>query len=121
MRQHKNISFPTFFRRLVRPLLGLLLLCSAGLAMSADLGQAKSQGLIGERLDGYLQLMNPGAPQDVKQLVESVNAQRRAAYADIAKRNNTTPDKVGALTAPKAIAASPAGTPYQTGSGWKRK
>lgn len=110
-----------FTQRLIRPLIGAVLLCVAGLALSADLGQAKSQGLVGERLDGYLQLMNPGAPQDVKKMVESINAQRRAAYADIAKRNNISPAEVGKLTAPKAIASSPPGTPVQTGSGWTRK
>ena len=106
---------------LIRPLVGALLLCVTGLALSADLGQAKSQGLVGERLDGYLQLMNPGAPQDVKKMVESINAQRRAAYTDIAKRNNISTADVGRMTAPKAIASSPPGTPVQTTSGWTRK
>lgn len=120
MRLYNHRTFP-FIRRLVRPLIGALFLCAAGLAMSADLGQAKSQGLVGERLDGYLQLMNPGAPQDVKKMVDSINAQRRAAYAEIAKKNNVGTAEVGRLTAPKAIASSPPGTPVQTASGWKRK
>jgi len=111
----------SFVPKLKRPLLGMLLLCLSGLALSADLGQLKSQGVVGERLDGYLQLMNPGASADIKNFVATVNAQRRAAYTEIAKKNNITAEAVGKLTAPKAIASSPAGTPVQTANGWQRK
>lgn len=104
-----------------RILIAAIALCVSGAVLAADLGQLKAQGMVGERLDGYLQLMNPGAPKDVKDLVNSINAQRQAAYANIAKQNNVTPAQVGVLTAPKAIASSPPGTPIQTKSGWTKK
>ena len=106
-------------RQVVQALM-VIALVAAG-AYAADLGQAKAQGLVGERADGYLQVMNAGAPGDVKQMVDSINAQRRAAYADIARKNKVSPEQVGRLTAPKAFNESPPGTFIETAQGWKRK
>ena len=41
-------------------------------------------GAVGERVDGYLGVVGSSAPADVAQLVEQINAERRAKYADIA-------------------------------------
>jgi len=114
---NRNSRHPT----LIRSVIAALLLSVSCVAWSADLGQLKAQGIVGEKLDGYLQLMNPGAGQDVKNLVAGINAQRNAAYTDIAKKNKISAEQVGKLTAPKAMASSPAGTPIQTPNGWKRK
>ena len=46
-------------------------------AHAADLGAAKTQGLVGEQDDGYLGVVDSSAPADVRDLVESVNVKRR--------------------------------------------
>lgn len=107
-------------RRLTRKITaGLLIAALCGAAWAIDLSTAKSQGLVGERADGYLQAMGGGG--DVKALVSDINAKRRAAYADIAKKNNVSVDQVGRLTAPKAFSESPPGTYVETANGWQRK
>jgi len=108
-------------RRLTRKLTaGLLIAALCGTAWAIDLSTAKSQGLVGERADGYLQVMGSGGG-DVQKLVTDINAKRRAAYAEIAKKNNVSVDQVGRLTAPKAFSESPPGTYVETASGWQRK
>jgi len=49
-------------------------------AWALSLGDAKSQGLVGERINGYLGIVvkNPGA--DVKKLVAQINQKRKTAY-----------------------------------------
>jgi len=107
--------------RLIRQIAAVLLIAALGTsAWAVDLGTAKSQGLVGERADGFLQPMG-SAGADVKALVNDINAKRRAAYADIAKKNNVSIDQVGRLTAPKAFSESPPGTYIETASGWQRK
>ncbi len=105
----------------LRVFIATLLLCVSSVVTAADLGQLKAKGMIGERLDGFLQLMNPSAPKDVQDLVKNINAQRRAAYAKIAQQNKVSVAQVGKLTAPKAMASSPPGTPIQTAKGWTKK
>ena len=64
-----------------------------------DIHQAKSQGLVGERLDGYLGIVKSSA--GVKSLVDKVNKGRRDYYKDIAKRNGTSQNVVEALAGKK--------------------
>jgi uncharacterized protein YdbL (DUF1318 family) len=104
---------------LIRAALLALLLISAP-AFALDLGQAKSQGLVGETASGYLGVVSGGG--DVQQLVNSVNAQRRAEYQSIAQRNGTSLQAVEALAGKKAIERTPPGQYVQLPSGqWVRK
>ncbi|MEH6571410.1 MAG: DUF1318 domain-containing protein, partial [Halioglobus sp.] len=52
-------------------------------AFALDLGDAKSQGLVGETSSGYISAVIPS--QEVKALVERINSQRKAHYEKIAK------------------------------------
>ncbi|UCH53304.1 MAG: YdbL family protein [Pseudomonadota bacterium] len=91
-------------------------------ALALSLDQAKSQGLVGEQADGYLGVVSPGASSEVKALVTDINAKRRNEYQAIAKRNNTTLDKVEALAGKKAIDLTPAGQHVRLPSGqWVKK
>lgn len=47
---------------------------------ATTLDQAKSQGFVGERNNGYLALLQENAPQSVKSLVISINEKRKAVY-----------------------------------------
>lgn len=112
---------------LTRRLRGLWTLCVVCLALSAtpasaaDLGQAKAAGYVGEQVDGYLGLVRPDAPGDVKALVQDVNRKRRAEYEQIAGKNGVAVDQVARLTAEKVIRQAAPGHYVQTPSGWKKR
>jgi hypothetical protein len=91
-----------------------------GNAGAADLGSAKAAGYVGEQPNGYLGVV-PGAPGDVPSLVNSINAQRRAAYQNIAQSNGTSLAAVEQLAGQKAIAKTPAGQYILSGGRWVRK
>jgi len=97
---------------------GLSILTNAAFAISLD--QAKAQGIVGERLDGYL-----GAVQqtpEATQLVEEINAKRHASYEEIAKKNGAAIQAVELLAAQKAVAKTPSGQFVQLpGGAWSRK
>lgn len=99
-----------------------LLAAPAPGAWAEDLDAAKAAGWIGERPDGFLGIVNPEAPADVKKLVTEINAKRKQKYAEIAKENGTAIDAVAALAGQKVIERTPAGQ-YVMGSDgrWKKK
>jgi hypothetical protein len=87
----------------------MLLLVAAPNAWADELDAAKAAGQVGERPDGYLGLVDANAPPAVKQLVDSVNAQRKAKYTQIAQQNGTAVDAVAALAGAKLIERTPPG------------
>lgn len=105
---------------MLRPMLLGLLLVTLPIA-AANLDQAKSSGLIGEQISGFLGVVKSDAPADVKALVESINAQRLAEYQRIANKNGVTSDTVAKLAAQKIINKIPAGQYVNTGSGWQKR
>src|SRR5262249_21665504 len=86
-----------------------LLLAIGARVWAAPLDDAKAAGLVGERPDGYLAAVQPNPPPDIAALVKEVNAKRRAAYEDIAAKENVPVDQVGAVTAEKIKQQAPAG------------
>ena len=50
-------------------------------ASAGQLDDARAQGWLGERPDGYIGLVDPNAPASAKALMDDVNAKRRALYA----------------------------------------
>jgi uncharacterized protein YdbL (DUF1318 family) len=104
------------------------LLAAAILAMTAlsavamDLNTAKSQGFLGEQQNGYLGLVNPGAPSDAKSLMRQVNDQRRANYQSIARSNGIDLKSVESMAGHKAINKTARGHFIQAPNGqWVRK
>lgn len=98
-----------------------LLLLVALPAFAADLQQAKREGLVGERADGYLGLVRESAPKDVVDLVKEVNGKRRAEYERIAEANGLTVEQVQALAGRKAIDRTEAGGWILQNGGWQQK
>ena len=90
-------------------------------ALGADLDQAKQNGLVGERADGYLGLVDESAAEDVVMLVKSVNNKRREEYRRIAEKNDLTLEQVQALAGKKAIERTEPGAWILTNGGWRRK
>lgn len=110
-------------KSLRNPLAALLLWCLVlplG-AFAADLDQAKRDGLVGERADGYLGLVVASAPGDVQALVADVNERRQAEYARIAAQNGIERSQVEALAGRKAIERTAPGGWIFTEGGWRRK
>ena len=75
-------------------LLGLALVSTA---QAVTLDEARSNKQVDELPTGYVKAND----EKVKALVEEVNAKRRAAYEDIAKKNGLTVDQVAAQAAKK--------------------
>ncbi len=88
-------------------------------AYALDLGQAKSQGLVGETTSGYLAAIKPSG--DVNALVKDINNQRKAYYQKIADKNSISLQAVEARAGQKAISKTPAGQYVNTGGGWQKK
>jgi uncharacterized protein len=89
-------------------------------AFAISLEEAKAKGLVGERPNGYLGIVNPAGP-DVQALTNDVNQKRRQAYEDIARRNGTQLDAVEALAGDKAIQNTKPGNYIEGPGGWMKK
>jgi uncharacterized protein YdbL (DUF1318 family) len=87
-----------------------------------DLEEARRQGYVGERPDGYIGLVDPQAPAWAKQLVDKINAERRTRYQDLAASNGTSVEAVQVVAAQKIIEKLPRGA-YDMDSGgvWMQK
>jgi hypothetical protein len=91
-------------------------------AWAGPLDDAKAAGLIGERPDGYVAAVQPNPPPEIAALVKEINAKRRAAYEDIAAKENVPIDQVGAVTAEKIKRQAPAGEYFLNAAGsWAQK
>ncbi len=84
----------------------ILALLVAAPASAANLGAAKAGGQVCEQTSGYLRA-NAGAPGDVQEMVNNINAKRRAEYEKIAAKNQVTVGQVAKLTAEKVINLAP--------------
>jgi uncharacterized protein YdbL (DUF1318 family) len=69
-------------------------------AMGA-LGNAKAQGLVGEQPDGYLGVVQEGGA--TAEIVQLINAARRAEYQRLAKDNGLALQDVESMAGLKAI------------------
>jgi uncharacterized protein len=90
-------------------------------AFALDLAQAKAQGWIGERRDGYLGAID-GAPAEARAVVEQINSERQAAYSDVAASNRVPVNQVEALAGQKLIERAAPGDYIMDAAGrWIRK
>jgi uncharacterized protein len=100
----------------------LCVVAYAPAARADALDDARASGLVGERLDGYVGLVDPNAPDAVKTLVEDVNKKRAHHYETIAKKEGTNATAVAALAGAKLVERAPAGQFVMDASGnWKKK
>jgi uncharacterized protein YdbL (DUF1318 family) len=94
----------------------------SGFALAITLDEAKAQGLVGEKTDGFVAAVMANPSAEVQALISSTNDGRRQVYADLAKRNNITIEAVGVLSAEKLYAGAASGEYLQNKSGqWERK
>ncbi len=121
----RNWTFQKTLQCLGCCLVVMILAFGTGLTQPAFAGaleDAKASGYLGERPDGYLGLVKPGAPASAGGLMNDINAKRRGRYGEIAKKNNTSLQAVEAIVGNKLIKKAPPGTYVMDASGtWIRK
>lgn len=87
-----------------------------------EIDAAKATGLVGERIDGYLDFVRSGASPALRRKVTEVNNKRRALYSKLANDTGVTVAQVARVTGQKQIDGAPSGHYYMDeGGGWKRK
>jgi uncharacterized protein len=100
----------------------LLMLCAALPAAAQSLDQAKAAGQVGERIDGYVGVVDASTPGDVRAMVDQVNAERRQKYAEIAAERGTSVEAVAQIAGQKLIARAPGGQYVLGADGeWRQK
>ena len=101
-------------------LLSLGLLATPALAASLD--QAKAAGQVGERIDGYVGVVDANAPADVRALVDQINAERQAKYKEIADKQGAPVAAVAQIAGKKLLERTPAGEYILGADGqWRKK
>jgi uncharacterized protein YdbL (DUF1318 family) len=75
----------------------------ARLAMAQDLASAKRDGLLGERIDGFVGVVTADAPANIRALADDINGRRRQEYARIAEREGIAVEAVAQLAGEKLI------------------
>ncbi len=97
-----------------------LLLSLPAHALSLD--DAKAKGLVGERSTGYLGIVTTSPSADVKQLVQQINAKRRALYQKKAGKAGVSLEIMELRTGERLQQMTPAGAYIQDANGrWVRK
>jgi len=100
--------------------LALGLLSAPASAISLD--EAKAQGLVGERIDGFVGLVVDNPSADVRALVDQVNAQRRQKYEEVANQRGVPFDAVAKIAGEKQIERTPPGQYIAGPDGrWRQK
>ncbi len=103
--------------------MGFLALALLAAPARADaLDDAKAAGQVGERIDGYLGIVAADTPDDVRALVDRVNARRAAKYQEIADAQGAPVAAVAQITGTKLIERAPAGEYVLGADGeWRQK
>jgi len=98
-------------------------LSQSATAQGAEIEAAKSAGVVGERIDGYLGIVENGAVgASLRRRLNEINARRRAAYDEVAVEAGATVAQVARVTGEKQIERVPSGQFYMDESGrWVRK
>jgi uncharacterized protein len=100
----------------------LLMLCTALPAAADSLDEAKAEGQVGERIDGYVGVVDANASGEVRALVDQVNAERQEKYAQIAAERGTSVQAVAQIAGQKLIERAPGGQYVLGANGqWRQK
>ncbi|MEM1086085.1 MAG: YdbL family protein [Pseudomonadota bacterium] len=84
--------------------------------------KAQRDGLVGERIDGYLGIVDQSADAAIKRRVNEINALRRAEYDKLAQSRGVASEAVARITGEKQIDRAPSGSFVMRENGaWTRK
>ena len=82
---------------------------------------ARSSGQVGEKMDGYLDIVGEGTPE-LRRLVSDINIKRRAVYAQQARENGVTLEEYALSTGCQLILKTVPGELYQAPDGsWQTR
>lgn len=88
--------------------------------MALTLDEARTQGRVGETLNGYLGALKTDA--ETQALVNDINAARKANYQQLAKKNNISVDDIARLAGQKLVSRAKSGEYVQGINGkWLQK
>ena len=91
-----------------------------GAALALGLEEAKDRGLVGERVDGYVGVVQ--AEAGVERLIARINEGRREKYREIASRNGTALEAVERIAGKKLLERAAPDTWIMTPEGrWVKK
>ncbi len=91
-------------------------------ALAASLDQAKAAGQVGERIDGYVGVVDANAPAEVRALVDQINAERQAKYKEIADKQGAPVAAVAQIAGKKLLERTPKGEYILGADGqWRKK
>lgn len=86
------------------------------------LEQARRDGFVGERIDGYVGLVTQSAPAEVHAMVDQINAERRAEYERIAAQEGREVQVIAQVAGQRQIDRMPIGVYVMGADGrWRRK
>lgn len=98
-----------------------LAVATTAFAQSPIVDEARAQGVVGERYDGYMGLAAP-ATAAVRNAVAAVNIKRRALYSDLAAKKGVSPQEVGLTAGCQLLARLTVGEAYLLSDGkWRRR
>ncbi len=112
--------------KLIKSLAVVVLLGLAGVAYALNLSEAKSQGLVGEKGDGFIAAISanvtPAQASEVQSLVNSINQSRMAEYKSIATNNGTSLSHVESVAGQTLLNMAKPGEYIMDASGnWVKK
>ncbi|MCZ9097931.1 YdbL family protein [Escherichia albertii] len=88
--------------------------------MALTLDEARSQGRVGETLNGYLVVLKTDA--ETQTLVKDINEARNRSYQQLAKQNNVSTEDIAKLAGQKLVERAKPGEFVQGINGkWLRK
>lgn len=97
----------------------LLVVSQFSFALTLD--EARSKGELGENASGYLEL-TPRGESEAKTLMESVNAQRKLRYSEIAAKQKTELKNIEKIAGEKITEKLNPGEFYKDADGhWNKK
>jgi uncharacterized protein YdbL (DUF1318 family) len=105
-----------------RFILGLCLVLLGSQAFGQTLHEAKAEGLIGERNDGYLGYVVTPPSDGTKALVKEVNNKRKTKFTQTAQNNNLKTEQVAFRFYQRAVKETVSGQFFQDAAGkWVKK
>lgn len=81
---------------------------------------ARSQGQVGEKMDGYLGIVGESTSA-LRKMVDDINIKRKAVYANKAKQQRATVEEYAFTSGCMLIKQTKPGEKYQSPSGWKTR
>ena len=93
----------------------------SGGAFAQDFAAAKAQGLLGEKMDGYVAVIGSGSAE-LRNLANDTNIKRKAVYAEQAKAERATVEEYAFTSGCLLISQTKPGMKYEApGGAWETR